>query len=62
MGFAINAVHPTYWERHEPIEKPMLASAIYSQNITKELTEHKKLHSELAKIGESVRGEHLILR
>lgn len=62
MSYAISVVYPDRLEVHPTIENPMIVSAIYSQNITKELTEHKKLHSELAKIGESVRGEHLILR
>ena len=62
MVYSVNAVYPNRFEVHPAIEKPMLASAVYSIERQKEVQNHKKLHSELAKIGESVRGEHLILK
>jgi len=58
MEYAIQAVHSTYYEAHPVTSKPLTASAQYSQEQCKK----RILHSELAKIGESVRGEHLILR
>lgn len=62
MDYSINRVYCDRYEAHPPVARPMVTSAIYSQNITKELTEHKKLHSEIARIGESIRCEHLILK
>jgi len=62
MSYAISVVYSDRLEVHPAIEKPMLVSAIYSLEKSQELKSHKINHSEIAKIGQSVRCEDRILR